>query len=463
MTEYDVLIVGGGPAGALAGLHCVKEGLKTIIFERAKKPGEKTVSGCGLSPKLWKDFKFMNELFDEVPYRIADMATVYIVDSNNKERSSLSFSASEFAPYPEAQKFLTVNVPRGSFDEWLMKYAVNEGAELKTSTSIIDIKIDKDKKECEVISRKGEKFKGKMILAADGATSTVARRTGLKKRWERNEVCWMINYDYAATKEKIDDMVGGNALHYYYSSNFPTGYIFYNINGFHVGLGSFFDHVKNENWKPKVLLKKLHQVASIKRQIKLTEGKLREYQAHLLPMIDKPHKTYTDHVLLLGDAAGFLCPFEAEGVYYAMLSGKICAKTVKKAISDEDYSEQNLADYENDWKNSIIGEEFILGPSFSSIVRGLFFNPEAAGEFIVGINDIFYSLFNVAETHYKNLRELENRIGRHLPHIEKIYSEYLDGFITEVNKDRKNALPINQIMQALLAQYSKSQKKKEKK
>ena len=213
MTEYDVLIIGGGPAGALAGLHCVKEGLKTIIFERAKKPGEKTVSGCGLSPKLWKDFKFMNELFDEVPYRIADMATVYIVDSNNKERSSLSFSASEFAPYPEAQKFLTVNVPRGSFDEWLIKYAVNEGAELKTSTSIIDIKIDKDKKECEVISRKGEKFKGKMILAADGATSTVARRTGLKKRWERTLIRSHLSYRSMISSGSAGPFSGGRELH----------------------------------------------------------------------------------------------------------------------------------------------------------------------------------------------------------------------------------------------------------
>ncbi|NHI93800.1 MAG: NAD(P)/FAD-dependent oxidoreductase [Candidatus Lokiarchaeota archaeon] len=458
MKEYDVLIVGGGPAGAIIGKYCADKGLKTIIFERGEKPGEKTVSGCGLSPKLWKDFKFMNEMFDDLPYRLADMATIHIVDKDNKERSKLSFSASEFAPYPEAQKFLTINIARGVFDPWLMKYATNEGAELKTKTTIIDMKVDKEKKECELISRKGEKFKGKIILAADGAMSTIARKTGLKKKWNGNECCWMINYDFAAPKEKIDLVAGGNALHYYYSASFPTGYIFYTLEGFHLGLGSFFNHVVNESWKPKLLLNKLYDVQDIKKQVILTGGKLREYQAHLLPMIDQPSKTFTDHVLLLGDAAGFLCPFEAEGVYYAMLSGEIATKTVEDAITNEDFSDSFLSSYETNWKNSIIGEEFLLGPSFSSIVRGLFFNPSAANDLILAINDIFYNFTNVAETHYKNLKNLEDNLSKHAPLAQKLYSEYLDSFIAEVNKDNKSTLPINQIIQALFASLSKKKK-----
>ncbi|MHA1799929.1 MAG: FAD-dependent monooxygenase [Candidatus Helarchaeota archaeon] len=463
MREYDVLIIGGGPAGSIAGKECSRLGLKTIVFERGSVPGEKAVSGCGLSPKLWKDFKFMNELYDEIPYRLADMATVHFVDKNNKERSSISFTPSEFAAYPEARKFLTINVARGALDPWLMKFATNEGVELRTKTTIVDLKINKEKKICEVFSRKGEKFQGKIILAADGAISTVARKTGLKKKWKRNETCWMINYDYGSTKEKIDKVVGGNALHYWYAGSFPTGYTFFNVDGFHLGLGSFFDHVANESWKPKLLLDKLYNVEGVKRQVMLTDAKPREYQAHLLPMIDEPHKTFTDHVLLLGDAAGFLCPFEAEGVYYAMLSGELSAKTVGKAISEDNFTETTLKTYEHDWKNSTIGEEFILGPSFSTIVRGLFFNPINTGEFVVAINDLLYNIANVSETHYKNLKNLEENMSRHFPYVQKVYSEYLSGFTEELNKGKRNALPINQILQAYLASYDKKKKRKEKK
>jgi flavin-dependent dehydrogenase len=64
------------------------------------------------------------------------------------------------------------------------------------------------------------------------------------------------------------------------------------------------------------------------------EGHPREFQAHLLPFVKEPVRTYSrDGVLLIGDAAGFPCPLEAEGIYYAMLSGKIAVEIGEKFIS----------------------------------------------------------------------------------------------------------------------------------
>ena len=61
MTDYDLVIVGGGPGGSLAAKEAAEHGLKTIFFERGRKPGEKNSSGCGLGPRMWLDFDFMKE------------------------------------------------------------------------------------------------------------------------------------------------------------------------------------------------------------------------------------------------------------------------------------------------------------------------------------------------------------------------------------------------------------------
>jgi len=75
MDKYDVIVVGCGPGGAIAGKTAAEKGLKTLILERGRKPGEKNVSGCGLSPKCWRDFPFMKEL-DLPNMRVAEMATL---------------------------------------------------------------------------------------------------------------------------------------------------------------------------------------------------------------------------------------------------------------------------------------------------------------------------------------------------------------------------------------------------
>ncbi|MHC1590538.1 MAG: NAD(P)/FAD-dependent oxidoreductase [Candidatus Helarchaeales archaeon] len=460
MTEYDIIIVGGGPAGSMAGYFAARAGLKTLILERSQKPGQTTVSGCGLSPKLWRDFDFMDEIFD-IPHRIADMATVHFVDRNGKERSNISFSPSENATYEAAQKFLTVNVYRGTFDPWLMKFATDEGANLQTSTCVRDLLKDENGQVKGVVTDSGEKFEAPLVFGCEGVISTVARKSGLRAGWDPSEACWMVNYDFASTKETIDDVIGGNALHYWYSGSFPTAYTFFNVDGFHFGLGSFFDHVKDEKWKPQNLLREFYKVEGVQRQLRLCKGKPREYQAHILPMISEPGKTFTDRVLLLGDAAGFLCPFEAEGVYYAMLSGRIAIETAIIAFEKSDFSESTLSIYEEKWKNSPIGEEFILGPAFSNIVRGLFFNPVPTGDFVDFVNDLLYGIANVAESHHYNLNNLETILERHFPFLNKVLSEYVEPFSDGLEK--KPPIPIADVLRAYINSQMKKKAREEKK
>jgi flavin-dependent dehydrogenase len=79
----------------------------------------------------------------------------------------------------------------------------------------------------------------------------------------------------------------------------------------------------------------------------LTHDNIRGGQLPLYPI----DKTYTDRVILCGDAAGFINPFSGEGIYYAMSSGEIAADIVDKALSSGRTDEKFLSKYEKIWKN----------------------------------------------------------------------------------------------------------------
>lgn len=409
--KYDVIVVGGGPGGSVAGMTAAKHGFKTLVLERAIKPGDKNVSGTGLSPKCFRDLDFMKEM--KLPHmRRSETATIHLVDINNKEKVNFTFGPSENALYPEAREFLTTNVYRSELDPWLAELAMKAGAEFLCSTKVIDVLRDKNKKIEGVLTDDGRKFNGDLIIGADGVVSTMARVSGIREKWEPSEVAQIINVDFGAKREDIDIAIGTNAIHYWYSAIFPVGYSFFSAEGFHMGLGCYIDW-----WKkyPHYYLQKMFEVEGVRRQIEACKGQPREFQNHLVTFLTKPKKTYSDSVLLIGDAAGFACPYEAEGVYYAMMSGKIAADIAFKALGRGDVSEKSLSEYEKAWWNSPIGEEFIPGETIDGFVRGLGFNPEAGVWLIPMLNEAIFGLCNVADSHTNNARNFTERMLKYLP------------------------------------------------
>ena len=84
----------------------------------------------------------------------------------------------------------------------------------------------------------------------------------------------------------------------------------------------------------------------------------RRLQGGVLPVYPR-NKTYSDRVMLCGDAAGFVNPVSGEGIYYAMASGKLAAETASKSIKHGVVDSQFLSEYEKKWKNDF-GRDFKL-------------------------------------------------------------------------------------------------------
>ncbi|MFH1151228.1 MAG: NAD(P)/FAD-dependent oxidoreductase [Actinomycetota bacterium] len=421
MEKYDVIVVGGGPGGSVAAMTAAGLGLKTIVLERGTRPGEKNVSGTGLSPKCFRDFEFMKEM--KLPHeRVATMATLHLSDDENVEKLSFSFTPSERAAYPEAREFLTVNVYRSELDPWLFGLAADAGAETRTSTRISCVVKDDAGRITGVRTDSGETIAGDIIIGADGVISTVARTAGIREKWDPSEVAMIINIDFGAARADIDEVIGGNALHYWYSSVFPVGYSFFSAEGFHVGLGNYVSWWKKS---PHYYLNRMFEIEGVRRQIRQCRGVAREFQNHMVTFLTNPATTYGDSVLLVGDAAGFACPFEAEGVYYAMYSGMLAGKVAAEALSSGDVSRGFLSRYESAWRDSPVGEEFVGGEAIDGFVRGIGFNPEAGRWVIPMLNDAAFGLLNVAESHTASARNLPRLLLPYLPELARELKEDL--------------------------------------
>ncbi|MFX0101464.1 MAG: FAD-dependent oxidoreductase [Candidatus Hodarchaeota archaeon] len=410
-SKFDIIIVGGGPAGLTCAYYAAEKGLKILVLERSENIGEKNASGCALSPKCWHDFSFMKRMRDEIPYRLGKLASIHFIDEERQETGSVSASASKrFASYDEAREFLTMNVYRYDFDNWLAKLAREKGAIIKTCSLVTKVKFNEGASPESINLHKvtvndAETYLAPLVIGADGCFSVVAESNRMHKKWDNLDLALMVTIDFEAEKEKIDEFYGNSSLNYYYGANFPIAYIFFNQDGFHLGLGHYIGWFIDQGIAPLACLEEFMSTPAVQRVIKILDANPREFQAHCLPFVSDFSTSYGDGYLMLGDVAGHVCPLEAEGVYYAMLAGKLAANVVADACRRKDYSRSTLSRFQGDLKSSVIGKEFEFGRLWKDFINKIPFNLNASTWVNQILSDALFTAINVAEPHSETIKK----------------------------------------------------------
>ncbi len=434
MNKYDIIIVGAGPGGSTAAKEAAEKGLKTVFFERGRKPGEKNSSGCGLGPRMWREFAIMKELTPEKcpSMRPGAAARNYFINEDDIVAGYVMARPTESVSYEPAKSWITMNIYRSEFDPWIAEFAVNAGAELKNSTLIVDL-IKKEGKVCGVVDDKGEKHEAPIVIGADGVISTVAKQSGLRAKWAHEQVTLVPQYDFQAPPNKIDDIMGDEALAVWWSSTFPASYQVFFHDGFHQGLGNWM------SWWDKNPLYYLNRVINLKyyqRLLRILEAKPRELQSHLLPWMNYPYNTHADGVILIGDAGGFPCPLEAEGIYPAMVTGRIAAEIAVDAITSGDTSKKFLSKFDDMWQKTSVGEDFEAGKELSEIWRALPFSPkETMSWFVPLFMEAMGGIYDWSQPHAKRLRQIATHIKSYMPKAMPFIMKYVFPLISKVFED----------------------------
>ncbi len=325
--DYDIVIVGGGPAGSSAAYTAAKNGAKVALIEKEEQIAQ-TVRTSGVTwVKDVKKFGIPKECYNEIKN--------YSFCSPN---NTVTISDKE----PRA---VVLDV-RKTY-RWLASQAEKEGAEIFVNTNVTDILKNNEEKICGVkASAKDDYiFNSKIVIDASGFQSIVAKSLGVATQWER----FGAGAEYEVHAEHVDSetwwlMVGQEYSPAGYAWIFPVGKDVVRIG---VGIGK-----PESSVDPTVRLKELmdSKIGPIKNLGKITPI---EFHYGLIPNDGLSRKTVFDNLILVGDSAGQANPLVLEGIRYAILFGRVAGEICASAIKSGDTSEKTLIKYEENWKKAI--------------------------------------------------------------------------------------------------------------
>ncbi len=306
--SFDAVVIGGGPSGATAATDLAARGYSVLLLDRAGR-----IKPCGgaIPPILINEFDIPDELI------VARIAAARIVSP-----------AERIADMPIDGGFVGM-VDRGPFDEWLRERARQTGAERRTGT-FESLSRDDDgrlrisfRRRLDDGAEVLDTVRTRLLIGADGANSAVAREALPREEqppyvFAYHEIVRSPERDDARAQfdsTRCDVFYDGRLSPDFYAWIFPHG------DTTSIGTGSAHKGFSLKD-----------AVADLRIRTGLEGSETIRREGAPIPLHPRKRWDNGRDVIVAGDAAGVVAPASGEGIYYAMLCGRIAADAVAEVL-----------------------------------------------------------------------------------------------------------------------------------
>jgi geranylgeranyl reductase family protein len=312
----DVVIVGAGPAGAVAAAGLARRGRDVLVLDRSSFPRDK-VCGDGIPPGTVELLGRvgMGETIREAGFHRVDRIRVVAPSGRAWEAG--------FRPRRPGLEFYIA--PRARFDALVLDHALACGASFRRSR--VGALLRDGARVSGVVTADGERIKARVTIGADGATSVVARELGVMP-WPRGrrDVAIRGYADGFETAPRAVEFFLLRPLLPGYGWVFPLGGRRANV-----GVIVSVDSLERSRGSLANLLDQF--LASEAMRGRADGTTLSSVASWQLPLAAAggPGRAF-DGAILAGDAGGFVDPLTGEGIHTAVLTGTIAAEVVDAAL-----------------------------------------------------------------------------------------------------------------------------------
>ncbi len=319
--NYDVAVVGAGPAGSTAAYLLGKKGYNVALLDKKTFPRKKLCGGCLTD----KTMRFLNRVFQE-PEESLIQENIINFKSN---RCEIKYKTETRIHKPSAFTFYFVD--RATYDTLLLQKAKEMGADVIEGEKVNKLEHNTKTNKFTIVTSMNRVINARFIIAADGANSTIrnkyVQQAKQNTRWHHNlAYCLEVFPPRQGNLQHLDyPILSFGYLRYGYAWIFP------NKNRLVAGMGGL--HRKNKNLTAafNAFLDDYH----------ISNIDLSNAKGHPLPYGNFMKKPVQGNLLLVGDAAGLVDPMLGEGIYQAHKSGELAALAIIEKLENNTHLETN--------------------------------------------------------------------------------------------------------------------------
>ena len=335
--EYDVAVIGGGPAGSSCAAFCAASGLRVVLIEREKFPREKVCGDC-LNPECWP---ILRRLGIDQRVRASAHGTLDWVEFIDLRDGHLRIDL------PRGEN-AEIAIKRSAFDSILLDRARNLGAEVCEASTLTSI--EKSDAAWKLTTAEATAaFRAGVLVAADGRNSTVGRLLGLLPHVAKERVALQAHIPLPrgfGNRVVLQLLPGG------YSGQAPVNDTQLNlclvgkpksIRALQAWAREYFNLASTQSWRT------------------------------ITPLTRSPLPPALENVLLAGDAARVVEPFTGEGIFYALRSGELAAAAAREIIHGNtanavrDYIRQHRGMYRGRLWINALARATVVSPGLGSV------------------------------------------------------------------------------------------------